>query len=166
MIGVLFGGYEIQATGVPLLGYRRAGRNAVSVPLRDHSLRRVFGIPRSGLYGHNVETGGQGIHVKPVGYGAMLAEAFVALIAIVTIMIVTPAEITGLEPGTIYGNGIGRFMTLLVGQENLGFAITFGAMAFSTFVFDTLDVCTRLGRYIIQELFGWKSWAESQRQPR
>jgi carbon starvation protein len=28
-------------------------------------------------------------------------------------------------------------------------------MAFSTFVFDTLDVCTRLGRYIVQELFGW-----------
>jgi len=27
-------------------------------------------------------------------------------------------------------------------------------MAFSTFVFDTLDVCTRLGRYILQELFG------------
>jgi carbon starvation protein len=29
-------------------------------------------------------------------------------------------------------------------------------MAFSTFVFDTLDVSTRLGRYIVQELFGWK----------
>ena len=32
-------------------------------------------------------------------------------------------------------------------------------MAFSTFVFDTLDVCTRLGRYIVQELFGWKGWS-------
>src|SRR5262245_62178840 len=29
-------------------------------------------------------------------------------------------------------------------------------MAFSTFIFDTLDVTTRLGRYILQELFGWK----------
>jgi carbon starvation protein len=29
-------------------------------------------------------------------------------------------------------------------------------MAFSTFVFDTLDVSMRLGRYIVQELFGWK----------
>jgi carbon starvation protein len=27
-------------------------------------------------------------------------------------------------------------------------------MAFSTFIFDTLDVATRLGRYILQELFG------------
>jgi carbon starvation protein len=30
-------------------------------------------------------------------------------------------------------------------------------MAFSTFVFDTIDVATRLGRYILQELFSWKS---------
>jgi carbon starvation protein len=34
-------------------------------------------------------------------------------------------------------------------------AVSFGLMAFTTFVYDTLDVCTRLGRYIIQELTGW-----------
>jgi carbon starvation protein len=48
-------------------------------------------------------------------------------------------------------------MTILIGEEHLNFAITFGAMAFSTFVFDTLDVSTRLGRYIIQEVLGWRS---------
>ena len=47
-------------------------------------------------------------------------------------------------------------MTLLLGPERLAFAVTFGAMAFSTFVFDTLDVSTRLGRYLLQELFGWR----------
>ena len=31
-------------------------------------------------------------------------------------------------------------------------------MAFTTFVYDTLDVCTRLGRYIIQELTGLADW--------
>jgi carbon starvation protein len=93
--------------------------------------------------------------IKPVGFGAMLAEGFVALIALVTVMIAAPVDIKGKAPGTIYGNGIGQFMTLLIGADNLKFAITFGAMAFSTFVFDTLDVCTRLGRYIVQELFGW-----------
>jgi carbon starvation protein len=31
-------------------------------------------------------------------------------------------------------------------------------MAFTTFVYDTLDVCTRLGRYIIQELTGLSDW--------
>jgi carbon starvation protein len=59
-----------------------------------------------------------------------------------------------LPAGKIYGNGIGNFLSLIIGKENLKFAITFGAMAFSTFVFDTLDVTMRLGRYLVQELFG------------
>ncbi len=91
-----------------------------------------------------------------IGYGAMLAEGFVAFIALVTIMIVAQEAAKGVSPGKIYGNGIGEFLTLLIGRENLPFAITFGAMAFSTFVFDTLDVSLRLGRYIVQELFGLK----------
>lgn len=94
---------------------------------------------------------------RPVGYGGMLLEAFVALIALSTIMILPPGEVHG-SPGAIYGAGIGRFLTILIGPENLLFAITFGAMAFSTFVFDTLDVATRLGRYILQELVGKRTW--------
>jgi carbon starvation protein len=95
-------------------------------------------------------------HTHSIGYGAMLAEGFVAFIALVTIMIIAESAAKGLPPGKIYGNGIGNFLTLIVGKQNLPFAITFGAMAFSTFVFDTLDVSTRLGRYIVQELFGLK----------
>ncbi|HEV7903314.1 MAG TPA: carbon starvation CstA family protein, partial [Pyrinomonadaceae bacterium] len=63
--------------------------------------------------------------IKPVGFGAMLAEGFVALIALVTVMIAAPIDIKGKAPGTIYGNGIGQFMTLLIGADNLKFAITF-----------------------------------------
>ncbi len=98
-------------------------------------------------------------HCKPIGYGAMLLEAFVALIALATIMIVAPADLAGKAPGAVYGQGLGRFLTVLIGEAHLPFAITFGAMAFSTFVFDTLDVTTRLGRYILQELFGWRGRA-------
>jgi carbon starvation protein len=87
----------------------------------------------------------------------MLAEGFVAFIALVTVMIVAPSNVAELPPGKIYGNGIGRFLTLLLGEQSLPFAVTFGAMALSTFVFDTIDVSTRLGRYIVQELFGWRS---------
>lgn len=94
-------------------------------------------------------------HITPIGYGGMLAEGFVALIAMVTVMIVAQNDLTGLKPGTIYGNGIGGFLTVIIGEKYRNFAITFGAMAFSTFVFDTLDVCTRLGRYILQELLRW-----------
>jgi len=95
-------------------------------------------------------------HCKPVGYGAMLLEGIVAVIALATVMIALPADLAGKAPGAVYGAGLGRFLTVLIGEENLAFAITFGAMAFSTFVFDTLDVSTRLGRYILQELFNWR----------
>lgn len=94
-------------------------------------------------------------HTKMIGYGGMLLEGFVALLSLSTIMILAQQEkMPG--PGKIYGDGIGNFLTLLIGKENLLFATTFGAMAFSTFVFDTLDVATRLGRYILQELFNWQ----------
>ena len=93
-------------------------------------------------------------HCHPVGYGAMLLEGFVAVIALATVMIALPGELAGRAPGAVYGAGLGRFLVALVGEQHLVFATTFGAMAFSTFVFDTLDVSTRLGRYILQELFG------------
>ncbi len=93
-------------------------------------------------------------HCRPVGYGAMLCETFVALIALVTVMIASP-DVRG-SAGAIYGQGIGQFLTVVVGREHLLFATVFGSMAFSTFVFDTLDVATRLGRYVIQELFDWR----------
>jgi carbon starvation protein len=89
----------------------------------------------------------------------MLAEGFVAFMALVVVMIAGNEMLYGADgkafaAGKIYGNGIGEFLTLLVGRDNLPFAITFGAMAFSTFVFDTLDVGMRLGRYLVQELIG------------
>jgi carbon starvation protein len=96
---------------------------------------------------------------RPIGYGAMLLEAFVAVLALATIMTVGDDEIAGRGPGRIYGDGLGRFLAIVIGDGNLTFARTFGAMAFSTFVFDTIDVATRLGRYIVQELLGWKSRA-------
>ena len=84
----------------------------------------------------------------------MLLEGFVALIALATVMIASDAELAGKGPGAVYGAGLGRFLAVIIGEQHLLFATTFGAMAFSTFVFDTLDVSTRLGRYILQELIG------------
>ena len=94
-------------------------------------------------------------HARPIGYGAMLAEAFVALVALAIVMTAGP-ESASATPGKIYGDGIGRFLALLVGDEHRRFVTTFGAMAFSTFVFDTLDVSTRLARHLVQELLGRK----------
>jgi carbon starvation protein len=98
-------------------------------------------------------------HCRAVGYGGMLLEAFVALIALSTVMIATGSELAGKGPGVVYGDGLGRYLSVLIGERHRTFAATFGAMAFSTFVFDTLDVTTRLGRYVLQELFGWSGRA-------
>ncbi len=161
VIGVFFGGYEIQAPAVK--SWDAGGLTGSMFPflfvtIACGACSGFHGLVCSGTTSKQID---RESHMQPVGYGGMLAEGFVALIALVTVMIVTPESIRGLKPGTIYGNGIGNFLTILIGKENLPFAITFGAMAFSTFVFDTLDVCTRLGRYIIQELFGWKGFAGS-----
>ena len=56
-------------------------------------------------------------------------------------------------PNLIYAGGLGEYLER-ARHRRQGFAIAFGLMAFTTFVYDTLDVCTRLGRYIIQELTG------------
>jgi carbon starvation protein len=159
VFGVLFGGYEIKQPA--FRAWDVGGATGTLFPflfvtIACGACSGFHGLVCSGTTSKQVD---RESHCKTVGYGAMLAEAFVALIAIVTIMIVTSDEVKGLAAGTIYGNGIGQFMTLIIGRENLAFAITFGAMAFSTFVFDTLDVGTRLGRYIVQELFGWQGAA-------
>ena len=156
IVGVFFGGYEIKQEAFrswDVGGMTGALFPFLFVTIACGACSGFHGLVCSGTTSKQVD---RESHMQPVGYGAMLAEGFVALIALVTIMIVTQDDIKGLKPGTIYGNGIGNFLCLIIGKANLKFAITFGAMAFSTFVFDTLDVCTRLGRIIIQELFGWK----------
>jgi carbon starvation protein len=87
--------------------------------------------------------------VRPVGYGAMLLEAMVAVFALTCVMVMARGAAAG-NPDLIYARGIGTFMSQ-VGID-LRFAVGFGLLAFSSFVFDTLDVCTRLGRYVLQEI--------------
>ncbi len=157
IVGIFFGGYEIRQPAFKT--FNSGGMTGMLFPflfvtIACGACSGFHGLVCSGTTSKQID---RETHMKPVGYGGMLAEAFVALIAMVTVMIVAQKDLTGLKPGTIYGNGIGNFMTIIIGEKYRNFAITFGAMAFSTFVFDTLDVTTRLGRYIVQELLRWPS---------
>lgn len=157
--GIFFGGYEIQQPAFKSFdigGMTGALFPFLFVTIACGACSGFHGLVCSGTTSKQIDKE-RDIHA--VGYGAMLAEGFVALIALVTVMIVAPEVLRGKAPGTIYGEGIGRFLTLFIGEANYPFAVTFGAMAFSTFVFDTIDVSTRLGRYIVQELFGWRNIA-------
>lgn len=91
---------------------------------------------------------------KPIGYGAMLLEGMVAIVSLCCVMMFAAgASELSKGPNWIYAQGIGRFLEVV--RIDRGFGIAFALMAFTTFVYDTLDVCTRLGRYILQELTGW-----------
>lgn len=92
---------------------------------------------------------------KKIGYGAMLVECLVAVIA--TLMAVKLAKgdymeaLKGAGPITIFANGVGSVMS------SLGFpierAISFAALAVSAFVLTSLDTATRLARFAFQEFF-------------
>jgi len=159
VIGIFFGGYSIQQPAFK--SFDVGGMTGMLFPflfvtIACGACSGFHGLVCSGTTSKQIE---KESHTRPVGYGGMLAEGFVAFIALVTVMVAAGNMLVGadgraLSPGKIYGNGIGNFLTLIIGEQNLQFAITFGAMAFSTFIFDTLDVSMRLGRYIVQELCG------------
>ena len=154
VFGILFGGFEIRQPATlpekPLFGMAGSVFPFLFVTIACGACSGFHGLVCSGTTSKQIS---RETHCKPVGYGGMLLEAFVALIALATIMIVAPRAKYA-PPGTIYGDGIATFLTVLIGKGAFTFAATFGAMAFSTFVFDTIDVATRLGRYIVQELSG------------
>jgi carbon starvation protein len=90
-----------------------------------------------------------------VGYGAMLLEGVIAVISLscVAMWAKGSAALSG-KPDAIFAEGIARFTGVLGVPHEIG--VGFGLLALTTFIYDTLDVCTRLGRYILEELFGLK----------
>ena len=160
VIGVLFGGYAIEQPAVKE-GVSVFGTGALFpflfVTIACGACSGFHGLVCSGTTSKQIS---RETHCHPIGYGAMLLEAFVAVIALSTIMIVAEGDVApGTGPAAIYARGLGRFITLVIGDtpEHRMIATTFGAMALSTFIFDTLDSATRLGRYVLQELFNTRS---------
>jgi len=96
---------------------------------------------------------------KPIGYGAMLMEAMVAVLSLSCVMILAKdaASAQSGNPDFLYARGLSSFLATI--GVPVMFGLLFGLLAFTTFVYDTLDVSTRLGRYIIQELTGLRGAA-------
>lgn len=157
-IGIIFGGFDTQ---YPAL-VKQFGGDDFWTPMFPMLFITVACGACSGF--HSLVSSGttskqlaKETDAKPVGYGMMLAEAVVALVALSTVMILPKGDALLLKsPNFIYANGLGSFMELIWLPK--AFGISFGLMAFTTFVYDTLDVCTRLGRFIFQELTGLKGW--------
>ncbi|MEY3176461.1 MAG: inner membrane protein YjiY [Planctomycetota bacterium] len=95
---------------------------------------------------------------RPVGYGAMLLEGMVAVLSLCCVMQLSlDSPLAKASPNFIYANGISSFLAVLGLNPAVG--LLFALMAFNTFVYDTLDTCTRLGRFIVQELTGLRGAA-------
>ncbi len=92
---------------------------------------------------------------KIVGFGGMLIESFLAIIAVGAVVILSRAEyleqINVLGPVPLFANGLGGMISSLGISQS--FAVGFVALTVSAFALTTLDTCTRLARFTLQEYF-------------
>ncbi|TZE82150.1 carbon starvation protein A [Calorimonas adulescens] len=91
---------------------------------------------------------------KVIGYGSMLIESALAIIATITAAYLTGDKFTELMkfgPTNVFADGLGTFMTSFGVNQVVG--KTFAALAVSAFAMTTLDTATRLGRFAFQEFF-------------
>jgi len=90
---------------------------------------------------------------RPVAYGAMLVEGLLAIFALASIAVLSAGDIEGKDPVKIFSSGAAVFMGALGIPTSIGAEFT--ALTVSTFLLTTLDTCTRLTRFLIQEMFNW-----------
>ena len=93
---------------------------------------------------------------QAIGYGSMLIEGVLAVIALVAVGYVGGDKLQYLlkngGPVNVFADGVGTFMTKFGVPMSIG--KNFIALTISAFALTTLDTATRLGRFILQELFG------------
>ena len=92
---------------------------------------------------------------RAIGYGGMLIEAMLAVLALLAAVHVHQGEYAALKaaggPVHIFSYGVGSFMASLGISQQTG--QSFAALAVSAFCLTTLDTATRLARFAFQELF-------------
>ena len=155
LIGALFGGFHIQYPALNTSGLASIINGKLVFPILFITVAcgacsGFHGIVSSGTTSKQLRRESD---ARVVGYGAMLMEGLVAVLALATVMMLpVGSDMLKSDPNLIYANGLARYL----GMTGIAFSVAFpfALLAFSTFVYDTLDVCTRLGRYIFQEIFG------------
>jgi len=92
---------------------------------------------------------------KVVGFGGMLIESFLAIIAVGAVIILGRSEyidrLATDGPVALFSTGIGGMISTLGFPQE--FAVGFVALTVSAFALTTLDTCTRLARFTLQEYF-------------
>ncbi len=92
---------------------------------------------------------------KMIGYGGMLIESVLAVIALITAVVLLRADyleqLKTAGPVAVFSSGVGGFMTHLGFSREVG--TSFVALAVSAFALTSLDTATRLARFAFQEFF-------------
>jgi carbon starvation protein len=94
-------------------------------------------------------------YVKRVGYGAMVAEGLVAVMAIVAVASLFgknenfAAILKNMSPIGLFGKGYGLITKNILGSYGPFIAITI----LNAFILTTLDTAARISRYLTEELF-------------
>ncbi|HHT9137164.1 MAG TPA: carbon starvation CstA family protein [Candidatus Wunengus sp. YC60] len=155
LIGAIFGGFDVQYPSINTEGIKSIVNGKPLFPILFITVAcgacsGFHAIVNSGTTSKQLRRESD---AKPVGYGAMLLEGLLAVLALATVMMLPgSADILKEDPNLIYAHGIAKYLNLV--GINFNMAFPFALLAFSTFVYDTLDVSTRLARYILQELLG------------
>jgi carbon starvation protein len=92
--------------------------------------------------------------IRPIGYGAMLIEGVLAVIALTSAAYLSKTDLSDLLKGgpvNVFSSGVGTFMAKFGIPFDIG--KSFVALAVSAFALTSLDTATRLSRYIFQEFF-------------
>ena len=93
---------------------------------------------------------------KLIGYGSMLIEGIVAIIALITVGYLANSEGA---PSVVFANGLSVFMNSFGLPLQIGKVFTM--LTFSAFALTSLDTATRIGRYIFQEFFNKEKESKS-----
>ena len=95
---------------------------------------------------------------RRVTYGSMLLEGVLAVFALACVAVLSVGEReSGGTPVGIFAVGASKFFSALGVPAHLG--VEFAMLAISTFLLTTLDTCTRLTRFLIEEFFNWRNQA-------
>src|SRR3990172_8829811 len=140
LIGAIFGGFDVQYPSINTEGIKSIVNGKPLFPILFITIAcgacsGFHAIVNSGTTSKQLRRESD---AKPVGYGVMILPK--------------GSDILKEDPNLIYANGIAKYLGMM--GINFSVAFPFALLAFSTFVYDTLDVSTRLARYILQELLG------------
>jgi len=152
LVGVFFGGHAIAYPAFKTFSDPSIGNLApfLFITIACGAVSGFHSLVASGTTSKQLSSAGD---AKFIGYGGMVLEAVVAVIALGTIMMLAPADAQSLaSPTQIYAAGLGRFSTLLGLDAEAG--MIFGLLVISAFMLTTLDTATRIARYIFQEMTG------------